>query len=440
MRVLYDDILRYRPAAAGLARPRPHDPEQGPWLHRALRDAGRQGLLPARRRSTRSAAATRSSAAIRKPPRCRASRPRPARSGTGCPIGVGMALAARIRQRDSRVFVVIGDGEINEGSVWEAALCAGKHRLANLTAVIDYNKLQSAGPTREIQDLEPLADKWRAFGFAVDGGRRPRRRGAARGLLAAAARRRPADARSSATPSRARAWRSPRATPSWHHKSKPNRADRAWRTRKPRRTAGASGSCARLDAPDLPQHGARARAARRARGVHRLRSQPRPARRHAQGNARALVHGGRHRGERDRHGGRPRDGGLRALRQHDRDLHHAALLRAGRGRPLPAQSAGAPDRQWRRARLRAARADPSRDRGHRDHARAAEHDRDRRVRRARDDAADGGDARLARPDLYPPRQGRRPGRQPRRGAALPSAPRSRCGACAARASPSWRPA
>ena len=83
-----------------------------------------------------------------------------------------MALAVRAQKRDSRVFVVMGDGEINEGSVWEAAMCAGKHRLSNLTAIIDYNKIQSAGPTREIQDLEPLADKWRAFGFTprdVDG-------------------------------------------------------------------------------------------------------------------------------------------------------------------------------------------------------------------------------------------------------------------------------
>jgi transketolase len=66
----------------------------------------------------------------------------------------------------------MGDGEINEGSVWEAALCAGKHKLSNLIAIIDYNKIQSAGSTAEIQDLEPLADKWRAFGFAtaeVDG-------------------------------------------------------------------------------------------------------------------------------------------------------------------------------------------------------------------------------------------------------------------------------
>ncbi len=92
--------------------------------------------------------------------------------GHGLSIGVGMALAARMDRRDSRVFVVMGDGEINEGSVWEAALAAGKHKLTNLTAIVDYNKIQSAGFTSEIQDLEPLADKWRAFGFAtveVDG-------------------------------------------------------------------------------------------------------------------------------------------------------------------------------------------------------------------------------------------------------------------------------
>jgi transketolase len=89
--------------------------------------------------------------------------------GHGLSIGVGMALAARMQKRDSRVFVVMGDGEINEGSVWEAAMCAGKHRLSNLTAVIDYNKIQSAGPTHEIQDLEPLVDKWKAFNFvAID--------------------------------------------------------------------------------------------------------------------------------------------------------------------------------------------------------------------------------------------------------------------------------
>src|SRR6202023_2474541 len=87
--------------------------------------------------------------------------------GHGLSYGVGMALAARIEKRDTRVIVVMGDGEINEGSVWEAAMCAGKHAVTHLTALVDYNKIQSAGPTREIQDPEPLADKWRAFGFAV---------------------------------------------------------------------------------------------------------------------------------------------------------------------------------------------------------------------------------------------------------------------------------
>jgi len=87
--------------------------------------------------------------------------------GHGLSVGLGMALAVRVRKSDSRIFVVTGDGEINEGSVWEAAMCAGKHGVSNLTAIVDYNKIQSAGPTREIQDLEPLADKWRAFGFAV---------------------------------------------------------------------------------------------------------------------------------------------------------------------------------------------------------------------------------------------------------------------------------
>lgn len=92
--------------------------------------------------------------------------------GHGLSIGVGMALAARIQERSGRVFVVMGDGEINEGSVWEAALAAGKHKLGNLTAIIDYNKIQSAGFVWEIQPLEPLADKWRSFGFTprvVDG-------------------------------------------------------------------------------------------------------------------------------------------------------------------------------------------------------------------------------------------------------------------------------
>lgn len=85
--------------------------------------------------------------------------------GHGLPIGVGMALAARARGLGHRVFVLCGDGEINEGSVWEAALSASKHALSNLTVMVDYNKMQSAGPVAEVQPLEPLALKWRAFGF-----------------------------------------------------------------------------------------------------------------------------------------------------------------------------------------------------------------------------------------------------------------------------------
>jgi transketolase len=92
--------------------------------------------------------------------------------GHGLSIGVGMALSARMKKQSYRVFVIMGDGEINEGSVWEAALAAGKHGLSNLIAIIDYNKIQSYGETRAVQPLEPLLDKWEAFGFdavEVDG-------------------------------------------------------------------------------------------------------------------------------------------------------------------------------------------------------------------------------------------------------------------------------
>ncbi|MCX8089749.1 MAG: transketolase [Verrucomicrobiae bacterium] len=88
--------------------------------------------------------------------------------GHGLPIGVGMALAARMDGARHRVFVVVSDGESNEGSLWEAALCAAKHRLSNLTVLVDYNKQQSYSTTYEVLDLEPFAEKWRAFGFAVE--------------------------------------------------------------------------------------------------------------------------------------------------------------------------------------------------------------------------------------------------------------------------------
>jgi len=92
--------------------------------------------------------------------------------GHGLGIGVGMAYAARLSNSPHHVFVVMGDGELDEGSVWESALAAGHHRLDNLTVVVDYNKLQSYGPVAEVWGLEPLAAKWSAFGFdctEVDG-------------------------------------------------------------------------------------------------------------------------------------------------------------------------------------------------------------------------------------------------------------------------------
>ncbi len=87
--------------------------------------------------------------------------------GHGLSIGIGLALHARTRSTGARVFVVLGDGECDEGSVWEAALCAAKHKLEHLTALVDVNRMQSFGPTAEVVDLEPFADKWRSFGFAV---------------------------------------------------------------------------------------------------------------------------------------------------------------------------------------------------------------------------------------------------------------------------------
>ena len=87
--------------------------------------------------------------------------------GHGLSIGVGMALSAKIKSAKNRVVVITGDGEINEGSIWEAAMSASKHKLNNFIWVVDYNKLQSYGLTSEVLDLEPLTEKMKSFGFAV---------------------------------------------------------------------------------------------------------------------------------------------------------------------------------------------------------------------------------------------------------------------------------
>lgn len=87
--------------------------------------------------------------------------------GHGLSIGVGIAMNGKIDKKDYRTFVLLGDGECNEGSVWEAALYASKHKLSRLLVLVDYNKMQCFGNTCEVLELEPFADKWRSFGFAV---------------------------------------------------------------------------------------------------------------------------------------------------------------------------------------------------------------------------------------------------------------------------------
>ena len=87
--------------------------------------------------------------------------------GHGLPIAVGMALAARRSGRDYRTFVLMSDGECNEGTTWESALLAAQHGLDNLTVIVDFNKIQSLGRVSEVLGLDPLADKWRSFGWAV---------------------------------------------------------------------------------------------------------------------------------------------------------------------------------------------------------------------------------------------------------------------------------
>lgn len=87
--------------------------------------------------------------------------------GHGLSAGLGMALSGKLRKRDYHVWVVLGDGEVQEGSVWEAAMAAPKWQLDNLTAIVDRNRLQNDACVLDVMPVAPLADKWRAFGWQV---------------------------------------------------------------------------------------------------------------------------------------------------------------------------------------------------------------------------------------------------------------------------------
>ena len=87
--------------------------------------------------------------------------------GQGLSIGVGMALALRLAKCPSRVYVIMGDGELAEGQLWEAAMAASRYELDSITAILDRNRIQATGPTKEIFNIPGIAEKWRAFGWNV---------------------------------------------------------------------------------------------------------------------------------------------------------------------------------------------------------------------------------------------------------------------------------
>jgi transketolase len=87
--------------------------------------------------------------------------------GQGLSVALGMSLGARIDKKDYRVYVLLGDGEIQEGNIWEAAMASAHYRCDNLCAILDYNGFQIDGSTKAIMNLDPVADKWRAFGWHV---------------------------------------------------------------------------------------------------------------------------------------------------------------------------------------------------------------------------------------------------------------------------------
>ena len=92
--------------------------------------------------------------------------------GHGLSVGIGMALANRHSKKSGQIFVILGDGECDEGSVWESIMFASHHKLSNLTAIVDYNKIQSFGNTNDVLNQEPFLKRWKSFGWEgveVDG-------------------------------------------------------------------------------------------------------------------------------------------------------------------------------------------------------------------------------------------------------------------------------
>ncbi len=87
--------------------------------------------------------------------------------GQGLSVGIGYSLGIKLKKEQRKVYVIIGDGECQEGQIWEAAMAAAKFKLNNLIAIVDYNKLQNDGAVVDIMPLEPIKDKWQAFGWNV---------------------------------------------------------------------------------------------------------------------------------------------------------------------------------------------------------------------------------------------------------------------------------
>lgn len=87
--------------------------------------------------------------------------------GHGLSVGNGMAIAGKLNKKGYRVYVLLGDGECQEGQVWEAAMTASHYKLDNVTAILDYNGLQIDGPVKDVMNINPISNKWRAFGWYV---------------------------------------------------------------------------------------------------------------------------------------------------------------------------------------------------------------------------------------------------------------------------------